>query len=125
MTMLAGGKTFVAIPGEGLVEFRDAIAELLDTHGGEDTSGDMDGGGGGDGGERMRPSGGGGGGGGGPRGPRRGRGGPRGGGDGSPPPPPDNLPVSKEVRTGMGKTFYFDVEQNDRGTFVRLSEVNH
>jgi hypothetical protein len=125
--MLAGGKTFVAIPGEGLVEFRDAIAELLDTHGGEDTSGDMDGGGGADGGERerMRPSGGGGG----PRGPRRGpRGGPRGGGggggDGSPPPPPDNLPPSKEVRTGMGKTFYFDVEQNDRGTFVRLSEVN-
>ena len=119
--MLAGGKTFVAIPGEGLVEFRDALAELLDTHGGEDTSGDMDGGGGGgDGGERerMRPSGGGG-----PRGPRRGRGG-RGGGDGSPPPPPDNLPASKEVRTGMGKTFYFDVEQNDRGTFVRLSEVN-
>ena len=122
--MLAGGKTFVAIPGEGLVEFRDAIAELLDTYGGEDTSGDMDGGGGGDGGERgerMRPSGGGG-----PRGPRRGpRGPPRGGGgDGSPPPPPDNQPGTKEVRTGMGKTFYFDVEQNDRGTFVRLSEVN-
>ena len=41
--MLAGGKTFVAIPGEGLVEFRDALAELLDTHGGEDTSGDMEG----------------------------------------------------------------------------------
>ena len=126
LTMLAGGKTFVAIPGEGLVEFSDALAELLDTHGGEDTSGDMDGGaaggggGGGDGAERerFRPSGGGG-----PRGPRRGRGG-RGGGDGSPPPPPDNLPASKEVRTGMGKTFYFDVEQNDRGTFVRLSEVN-
>ena len=129
--MLAGGKTFVAIPGEGLVEFRDAIAELLDNYGGEDTSGDMDGGGGGGGGgdggergERMRPSGGGG-----PRGPRRGpRGPPRGGGgggDGSPPPPPDNLPASKEVRTGMGKTFYFDVDQNDRGIFLRLSEVNY
>lgn len=39
VTMLAGGKTFVAIPGEGLVEFRDALADLLDTHGGEDTSG--------------------------------------------------------------------------------------
>ena len=122
LTMLAGGKTFVAIPGDGLMEFRDALAELLDTHGGEDTSGDMDASGDGGERERVRP-----GGGGGPRGgggpPRRGRGG-RGGGDGSPPPPPDNLPPSKEIRTGMGKTFYFDVEQNDRGTFVRLSEVN-
>ena len=131
LTMLAGGKTFVAIPGEGLTEFRDSLAELLDAHGGEDTSGDMDGGGDGggaaEGGERVRPSGGAGyGGGGGPRGPRRGpRGGGRGGGDGSPPPPPpDNLPASKEVRTGIGKTFYFDVEQNARGTFVRLSEVS-
>ena len=117
--MLAGGKTFVAIPGDGLTEFRDALAELLDTYGGEDTSGDVDGGGDGVERERVRPSGGGGGGGRG--GGRRGRG-PRGGGDGSPQ-PAVNLPESKEVRTEMGKTFYFDVEQNDRGTFLRLSEV--
>lgn len=108
--MLAGGKTFVAIPGDGLVQFRDALAQLLDTHGGEDTSGEPDAGGE----ERMRPQGGG-------RGGRRGRP-PRGGGDSSPQ-PADNLPEPKEVRTDMGKTFYFDVVQNDRGTFVRLSEV--
>ena len=128
--MLAGGKTFVAIPGEGLIEFRDALAELLDNFGGEDTSGDMDASGDGGERERVRPSGGGGGG----RGGRGGRGGggvgrrgrppPREGGDGSPQ-PPDNLPPSKEVRAEMGKTFYFDVDQNDRGTFIRLSEVSH
>ena len=115
----------MAIPGDGLIEFRDALAQLLDTHGGEDTSGDIDAGGDGEERERFRPSGGGGGGGrgggGGGGGYRRGRGG-RGGGDGTPP-PADNLPDSKEVRTEMGKTFYFDVVQNDRGTFVRLSEV--
>ena len=118
--MLAGGKTFVAIPGDGLEEFRDALAELLDTHGADEASADLDASGDGAERERVRPSGGGGGGGRG-GGPRRGRG-PRGGGDGSPQ-PADNLPVSKEVRTEMGKTFYFDVDQNDRGTFLRLSEV--
>lgn len=30
MTMLAGRKTFIAIPGEGLIEFRDTFAQLLD-----------------------------------------------------------------------------------------------
>lgn len=37
---------------------------------------------------------------------------------------PTNLPSSREVRAG-GKSFYFDVEKNDRGTFVRLTEVTN
>lgn len=42
----------------------------------------------------------------------------------SPPASPvqDSLPNPREVRAG-GKTFFFDVERNDRGSFVRLSEV--
>jgi hypothetical protein len=44
-------------------------------------------------------------------------------GDGEPPAPEeDDLPNSREVRAG-GKKFYFDVSQNDRGVFLRLSEV--
>ena len=39
------------------------------------------------------------------------------------PPPTDMLPSPREVRAG-GKTFFFDVERNDRGIFVRLSEVS-
>ena len=35
----------------------------------------------------------------------------------------DILPSPREVRAG-GKTFFFDVERNDRGVFVRLSEVS-
>ena len=35
----------------------------------------------------------------------------------------DSLPNPREVRAG-GKTFFFDVERNDRGAFVRLSEVS-
>lgn len=34
-----------------------------------------------------------------------------------------NLPKSKSVTAESNKTFYFDVGQNDRGTFVRVSEV--
>ncbi len=32
------------------------------------------------------------------------------------------MPNSREVRAG-GKSFFFDVEKNDRGVFVRLTEV--
>ena len=28
--MVAGRKTFIAVPGEGLIQFRDALAQLLD-----------------------------------------------------------------------------------------------
>ena len=33
-----------------------------------------------------------------------------------------DLPPAREVRAG-GKRFYFDVASNDRGTFIKLSEV--
>ena len=33
-----------------------------------------------------------------------------------------DLPPPREVRAG-GKRFYFDVASNDRGTFIKLSEV--
>lgn len=39
-----------------------------------------------------------------------------------PEPNDDNLPNSREVRAG-GKKFYFDVSQNHRGVFLKLSEV--
>ena len=39
-----------------------------------------------------------------------------------PEPSDDNLPNSREVRAG-GKKFYFDVSQNHRGVFLKLSEV--
>ncbi|XP_003385724.1 PREDICTED: transcriptional activator protein Pur-alpha-like [Amphimedon queenslandica] len=46
--------------------------------------------------------------------------------DSSPPRSPQNsqppLPGSHEVRAGS-KTFYFDVERNDRGVFLRLTEL--
>lgn len=35
---------------------------------------------------------------------------------------PSNLPSPREVRAG-GKSFYFDVDKNDRGVFVRLTEL--
>lgn len=35
---------------------------------------------------------------------------------------PQSLPEPHEVRAGS-KTFYFDVERNDRGVYVRLTEV--
>lgn len=95
--MLAGNKTFVAIPGEALSKFRDSFASILDNNVSEEEE--------------------------------------TGGGGASRPPPPRTreqrspaqtstkvLP-SKEVRAG-GKRFFFDVDQNDRGTFIKLSEVN-
>lgn len=34
LTMLAGGKTFIAIPGEGIVGFQSAFNDLMDEFGG-------------------------------------------------------------------------------------------
>lgn len=37
--------------------------------------------------------------------------------------PQEQLPSSREVRAGS-KSFFFDVERNDRGVYVRLTEVH-
>lgn len=39
--------------------------------------------------------------------------------------PPSNLPEAHHVRAANGKTFFLDVGENDRGTFVRISEVKN
>ena len=80
--MLAGAKSFVAIPGAGLTQFQEALAGLLDEFG---------------------------------------SGGGVASGQGTPP-PTEPLPGSREVRAGT-KKFFFDVARNERGTFLRLSEV--
>ena len=84
--MLAGHKTFVAIPGDDLVHFRDEFISLLDESGaaqGASVTGDRQ----------------------------------------TPPQSSEPLPETREVRAG-GKKFFFDVDRNDRGTFIRLSEVS-
>ena len=95
--MLAGNKTFVAIPAEAMTKFRDNLAELLDTLPAEDS--------GGEGGSARPP----------PQRAREQR--------SSPAATTEKILPSREVRAG-GKRFYFDVDQNDRGTFIRLSEVS-
>ena len=99
VTMLAGNKTFVAIPGESIGSFRDSLASILDSNvtEGEETEG------GGGGGRGSRP-------------PQRAR------EQKSPPQTVTSILPSKEVRAGT-KRFYFDVDQNDRGTFIKLTEV--
>ena len=91
--MLAGAKTFIAIPGKGLEAFHNAFSAIMDEGGvapsslsgvGESSS-------------RQASS---------------------------PPPAPENLPDSREVHAGP-KKFFFDVAHNDRGHFIRLSEVGH
>ena len=42
---------------------------------------------------------------------------------GSPPAAPEPAPDSREVHAG-GKKFFFDILKNDRGTFIKLSEVS-
>lgn len=96
ISMLAGNKTFVAIPAEAMTRFRDNLAELLDTLPAEDSGGEGGG---------ARPP---------PQRAREQR--------SSPAATTEKILPSKEVRAG-GKRFYFDVDQNDRGTFIRLSEV--
>lgn len=100
--MLAGSKTFVAIPGDQLKKFRDSLASLLDAHVTEGEDAEASGGRAGV--SSSRPP------------PQRSR------EQRSPPQAATKVLPSKEVRAG-GKRFYFDVEQNDRGTFIKLSEV--
>ena len=80
VTMLAGGKTFVAVPGAGLTQFSEALSALLDEFGAGGSQ------------------------------------------PGSPPAAPEPAPDSREVNAG-GKKFFFDILKNDRGTFIKLSEV--
>ena len=105
--MLAGNKTFVAIPAESLAMFRDSLASILDKNvsESEETGGGGGGGGSGGGGPSSRPP---------PRSRDREQ--------RSPVQTTSKVLPSKEVRAG-GKRFFFDVDQNDRGTFIRLSEV--
>lgn len=42
---------------------------------------------------------------------------------GSPAAAPEPAPDSREVHAG-GKKFFFDILKNDRGTFIKLSEVS-
>ena len=95
VTMVTGRKTFVAIPGDSITQFRDALVSLLESHA---TEGEESGGGN----EQRRP----------PLEPK------------SPAQSNSDILPSKEVRAG-GKRFFFDVGQNDRGTFIKLSEVSH
>lgn len=97
--MLAGNKTFVAIPGDALSRFRDSFASILDNN---VTEGEEVGTGGGGGGPSRPP-------------PQRIR-------EQRSPVQTSRVLPSKEVRAG-GKRFFFDVDQNDRGTFIKLSEV--
>ena len=101
--------------GEGLAQFVEIFSSLLDEFASDEGEGGGGGGGGG-GGERRggRGRGGGESGGGGGRRKREGEGG---GGEVN-----GDLPPPREVRAG-GKRFYFDVASNDRGTFIKLSEV--
>lgn len=96
--------------GEGLAQFVEIFSSLLDEFASDE--GEVGGGGGGERrGGRGRGGGESGSGGGGRK--RGGEGGGEVNGD---------LPPPREVRAG-GKRFYFDVASNDRGTFIKLSEV--
>lgn len=37
----------------------------------------------------------------------------------------NDLMDSMTLKTELGKTFYFDANHNDRGSFLRVSEVSH
>ena len=74
-TMTRGGpRSQIAIPAQGMIEFRDALTDLLEEFGTED------------GGYRGK------------------------------------LPEGRHLRV-ENKSFYFDVGQNNRGVFMRISEV--
>lgn len=92
---LQSGQT-IALPAQGLIEFRDALAKLIDDYGGEDD--ELGSGGGG-------AAGGGGGGGGGSGGGLYGE-----------------LPEGTSI-TVDSKRFFFDVGCNKYGVFLRVSEV--
>ena len=98
VTMLAGAKTFIAVPGGFIASFRDDLVSLLDEHADKIDAGPVEG-------AKASPS--------------------------SRAPPPqssqptqENASDSREVRSA-DKRFFFDVEQNDRGMYIRLSEVSY
>ena len=72
-----GGRSQIAIPAQGLIEFRDALTDLLEEFGGDDAD-DAAG--------------------------------------------VAKLPASRFMRAD-NKIFYFDTGNNERGTFLRVSEV--
>lgn len=74
MSARAGPRTQVAIPAQGMIEFRDALTDLLEEYGTDD-----------------------------------------GGFKG-------DLPEGRHLRV-EDKTFYFDIGQNSRGIYMRVSEV--
>lgn len=74
-TVLRGGlRSQVAIPAQGMIEFRDALTDLLDEFGTEDNVQHIE------------------------------------------------LPAGRHMRV-ENKNFYFDVGQNERGVYMRISEV--
>ncbi len=97
--MLAGGKSFVAIPGPCIASFRDNLISLLDEFSDkiDENPSEIP--------PKASP-------------PSR-----------APPPQQNQQPQdynntdTREVKAG-DKRFYFDVERNDRGTYIRLSEVS-
>lgn len=91
---LQSGQT-IALPAQGLIEFRDALAKLIDDYGGEDDELGMG----------LGPGGSGGGGGGGSAGGLYGE-----------------LPEGTSI-TVDSKRFFFDVGCNKYGVFLRVSEV--
>lgn len=74
MVMVGGPRAQIAIPAQGLIEFKDHLTELLDQYGTKEEESSVD------------------------------------------------LPESKFLRAD-NKTFYFDCGSNQRGVFLRLSEV--
>jgi hypothetical protein len=78
--VVPGNRTQVAIPAQGLLEFKDQLADMLERY---NTVPE---------GETAEQS--------------------------------ENLPESKSLRAD-NKTFYFDCGSNQRGAFLKISEVNY
>ncbi|CAH1241058.1 PURA [Branchiostoma lanceolatum] len=74
-TVNRGPRTQIALPAQGLVEFRDALTELLDEFGTDDMSAEQ-----------------------------------------------PELPEGRHMRV-ENKNFYFDIGSNNRGVYMRISEV--
>ena len=75
-TVARGGpRSQVAIPAQGMIEFHDALTDLLERFGSEDTTSMSD------------------------------------------------LPEGRHIKVD-NKNFYFDVGQNNRGVYMRISEVS-
>lgn len=103
MVVSRGPRAYLAIPAQGLIEFKDHLGDILDRFGGdlEENSSEL---GGNAGGSRGTS--------------------PRGGATASAAAQDnvENLPESKSLRAD-NKTFYFDCGSNQRGVFLKISEV--